>query len=225
MLPQSITDTIYTTFISDTTGLIDKPRCSLVANDRFSTASAYYYLLNKENRSVQTMDNFKWIWKLNCPNKIKFFIWLTYYNRLLTTSYLNYIGMYVNTVCKQCQQTETIDHIFRACSSTLTIWEANNLLLIIDKHRLLSTKDWLLQCSRMKHIKFGNYFFWSDASPFYLWSIQLTRNDNLFNNKSNHVPAQLARDRDIEFHSQHENIELSRIRWTLTNARSLRLKG
>lgn len=73
------------------------------------------------------------------------------------------------------------------------------MLPLIDNLRLVSTKEWLVQCSRMEHLKLKNYLTWSDVFPFYLGSIWLTRNDHLFNNKRKPIPTNLAHERAIKF--------------------------
>lgn len=73
------------------------------------------------------------------------------------------------------------------------------MLTLTEKFSLLSTKEWLVLCSRMNHINVGKYLNWRDVFPFYLWNMWLTRVDNLFNNKKNPIPINLALDRVLEF--------------------------
>lgn len=166
VLPRHITDTIYATFIPDIEGMEDKNKCTLVTNNRFHTSKAYQYVHSKEKRNVQCNKNFTWIWKLHCPAKMKYFIWLLYHNKLPTAYYLQKIGMNVDPVCFYCQQTETLDQILRSCPKVLIFWRANNMGTLIEQSRQLSTKDWLRQCNRAKNLKIGSYLTWHEAFPF-----------------------------------------------------------
>lgn len=62
----------------------------------------------------------------------------------------------------------------------------------------LDTKDWLIQCKKMKNYKIIKYLHWSEAFPFYLWNIWIAKNENLFNNKNNPIPINLARHQALE---------------------------
>lgn len=111
-LPQCIAHTIQTTLIPNNECLRDNLKCSLVYGGKFSTKLACQHILNSVACLTDSSDSFSWIW-IQCPNKIKFFVWLCYQNRLLSTSYLNHVGLSVDPFCKHCNMTETVSHIFR----------------------------------------------------------------------------------------------------------------
>lgn len=48
----------------------------------FSTSSVYKLLVGQHQRNIT--NNFSWFWRLHCPNKIKFFLWLCQHNRIPT---------------------------------------------------------------------------------------------------------------------------------------------
>ncbi|KAK4740426.1 hypothetical protein R3W88_004123 [Solanum pinnatisectum] len=70
--------------------------------------------------------DFKWLWKLHCPNKIKHFLWLCQHYRLPTRAYLNSID--VNKQCQICSTTKTIKHIFLECKPAMKLWEELRVL-------------------------------------------------------------------------------------------------
>ncbi|PHT67436.1 hypothetical protein T459_26923 [Capsicum annuum] len=57
----------------------------------------------------------------------------------------------------------------------------------------------LVKCNRAKQLKMGNYLTWSEAFPFHLWNIWLSRNDKLFNRRRNLIPINLGQAQAIEF--------------------------
>lgn len=82
----------------------------------------YCYKLIDEQASPN--NNFKWIWDLKCPNKIKFFRWKCYHNRLPSRAYLSKIGMNIDPNCPICKNTnETIAHSFWESYIAKAFWD------------------------------------------------------------------------------------------------------
>lgn len=86
----------------------------------FSTIS-YYDLIDKD---PPISKNFKWIWEIHHPNKIKYFLWLSYHNRLPCRYHITRIGMNINNLCTiYCNEAEEIIHIFWGCSVVKNLWQ------------------------------------------------------------------------------------------------------
>lgn len=67
---------------------------------------------------------FSWIWNLNCPSKIKFFIWQCQHERLPTKHHLHIIGLNISPQCPHCKTQETCRHIFLECTKVKNIWRS-----------------------------------------------------------------------------------------------------
>lgn len=123
-LPINIINLIKCTFIPTNTTKEDKMIWGLAQNDIFTTKSAYTFLSN-ETDSLKSGDgeNFRWIWNLRVPNKIKTFIWLLSHDRLLTWAFLNRIGVNCNPACYFCSFIpETSTHIFFDYPNAKLFW-------------------------------------------------------------------------------------------------------
>lgn len=147
-LPKSIADTILTTFIPNKDGLRDMLKYSLTIGIKFSTNLAYQYLLNNNNTPAITTGSFKWLWKLQCPNKIKYFICIRSHNRLPTISYLSFIGIDVDPLCKHCKNSKTINPTFRECPRVMDFWKKTNLANILEISSYLGMKEWIKKCCK-----------------------------------------------------------------------------
>lgn len=71
-----LTSLIQRIHLSRIPNLQDKPFWSLSKDGCFSTSSAYQSIKQQHRRDVQNPKNSQWIWKLSCPNKIKYFLWI-----------------------------------------------------------------------------------------------------------------------------------------------------
>lgn len=72
--------------------------------------------LHNKLQNNQVVQNFKLIWALQLPPKIKYFIWLIGYNRLPTVTYFYKLHITTSSLCPICHQNEeTIAHILFKC--------------------------------------------------------------------------------------------------------------
>lgn len=122
---------------------------------------------------------FSWIWALN---KIKFFIWLCYHNRLPTSIYLKNIGLDVDPFCKTRNQPEIIEHIFLQCVHVHVqkLWDNLNINRTIKSLASQQNGNWLTLLKNLKVKLKNEHLNWKQAFPFNLWHIWLNRNHNLF---------------------------------------------
>lgn len=127
--------------------------------------------------------NFNWIWKMNCPNKIKFFIWLCQHERTPTSNYLQGLGMDVKPNYMVCGSIESIKHIFLECPLATKYWE--QLDMIDDIQSIIDSNNhlWLIAIKKAKNYKFNKKLDWGMAFPFFIWNIWLKRNHNYHNKK------------------------------------------
>lgn len=107
----------------------------LTPNGKFNVKSLYHSL-----QPNQEVVNFKWLWALALPPKIKYFLWLIGYNRLPTTAYLYRLNITTSPICPICQQhNETIAHILFNCTHTTSIWYT--LGITNDFHTVVNNDD------------------------------------------------------------------------------------
>ena len=71
----------------------------------------------------------KLIWNLNCPNKVKHFMWRACKNILPTKCKLRARGIGVEVSCDLCGGEENSGHILWSCKAAKEVWRATSLKL------------------------------------------------------------------------------------------------
>jgi len=68
------------------------------------------------------------LWKLDCPPKIKHFLWRLSHNTLAVKNILKRRGMKIDTCCSLCQRLdEDGGHLFLRCKEVKGVWRELNL--------------------------------------------------------------------------------------------------
>lgn len=81
----------------------------------YTAKTSYKWLLNKNQGWSSTLE-WSWIWKLPCPEKIKFLIWLAWHDSTPTVDNLQKRGMSASAFCQRCgKEPETFIHCIRDC--------------------------------------------------------------------------------------------------------------
>jgi hypothetical protein len=91
-------------------------------NNKFSTKNAYKAMIG----SIIVPPHFNWLWKSSCQAKHKFFLWLLIHDRLNTRNLLRRKKIQLPSylcVTAQCQQDETLVHLFWSCCFTSQCWD------------------------------------------------------------------------------------------------------
>ncbi|GLT28349.1 hypothetical protein SLA2020_032890 [Shorea laevis] len=108
----------------------------------FSVKSAFYLLQKQHVNLTQQEERWKWVWKLQCLEKIKLFVWLLQRNRVLTNSVRFERHFATTPVCPRCEQEpETPLHLLRDCFHSRLIWESSTVLS--NTFFNLSFEEWL----------------------------------------------------------------------------------
>lgn len=85
--------------------------------------STYNLILKPPSGFDETNRNFLWIWKLNCHNRYKFFIWTIMSSGLPCKTTLAKRGLINQGDCPLCLQfDESLDHQFRSYRYVLEVW-------------------------------------------------------------------------------------------------------
>lgn len=123
---------------------------SLTPNGIFTTKSAYARLLQEKIVQPNTWSpESRWIWKLRCPNKIKFFLWLSNHGRLPTKVYLHRLSIINDSNCAICNAPETLQHIFFQCPTVQIFWSQLCLPPAFQNIAIYNGNDWLWKCRNL----------------------------------------------------------------------------
>lgn len=86
----------------------------------FTVASTYSLLC--DHASMDRNDNWKRIWRLGVPERVKSFLWLVLHGSLITKERKNKIHLRT-PYCIHCrEQIETKQHVLIDCSQALATW-------------------------------------------------------------------------------------------------------
>lgn len=77
-------------YVTTASGIKDNLSWSLNPQGTQTTKNIYTHIKDKGEKNHKLDKDHTWIWKLHCPNKIKFFLWLCNYDRLPTYYYLKF---------------------------------------------------------------------------------------------------------------------------------------
>lgn len=80
--------------------------------------------VSKEIRA--NTNQWRWIWRLQYPQKLRLFVWLLIHGRLAVNMYRNHIGATTSSWCDRCHDDEeSILHMLRDCPDSRKVWEGN----------------------------------------------------------------------------------------------------
>ncbi|CAN1269326.1 LINE-1 retrotransposable element ORF2 protein [Linum perenne] len=117
---------------------------------RFSVKSCYWMLKEGNPRTREQEDlrgavDWKWLWQLDIPSKVKFFLWRGCRNILPTRRNLNRRNCSDTGLCLGCGESEeTTEHMLLHCPRIRTFWEEVDPS-IRDLDEESTFKDWLMQ--------------------------------------------------------------------------------
>jgi len=87
--------------------------------------------------------SWSWIWKLQLPEKYKFFFWLACHNDIPTLSLLNHKNITPSATCSRCGvQDETFIHCVRDCTFSVRLWHQLGFTNA-DFFSSIDAHDWL----------------------------------------------------------------------------------
>lgn len=100
-------------------GKSDHPLSSFVEDNKFSLKAAF----NALTKIRKPQKNMSWLWNSETTPKIKFFLWLAWWDRLPTNGLLNQRNIIPCPLCPLCMQdVETSTHILRDCRVAHQVW-------------------------------------------------------------------------------------------------------
>ncbi|GLT70676.1 hypothetical protein SLA2020_427380 [Shorea laevis] len=151
-------------------------------NGVFSVKSAFYLLQHQSIILHNHLGNWSWIWKLQCAEKIKLFIWLLRRGRLFTNSLRFERHFASSPLCPRCEQAqETPLHLLRDCYYSRLVWEST--LFLPSGFFNLDLNAWLFQNATSTSLLEESHQRWSMLFLALLWYIWKSRNALIFEGK------------------------------------------
>ena len=152
----------------------DHPVSSFVDNGKFSMTKAYATLTLPRKPLV----DLEWLWKGTTSPKIKFFLWLLWWDRLPTKKLLHQRHIAPSNLCPLClEEIESSFHIVRNCRIAKAVWQISPLSHLPCQ---LSHHDWMYH--HLKHKDHHSHTLTSYLFPFLCWELWTQRNKFIFEN-------------------------------------------
>ncbi|OMO87284.1 reverse transcriptase [Corchorus capsularis] len=118
---------------------------------QFTAASAYKGLANHFVADYWS-GKCLWIWKLEVQERLRFFLWLAFFNCLNSKEVLFRKGVVDNKTCSLCEiGEETLDHILRYCPFVDGLWSCVYRRFGVHVTFDASLPDWLYQNATSNH--------------------------------------------------------------------------
>lgn len=152
----------------------------------FSVKSAYDLLMAEgTSRPIKPWAR---LWKLHTPEKVKFFLWQVYHERLPTNQLRVMRGLTMSGECPfECQREETILHILRDCEIAREVWTP--LVHFTNRFAFFSSslQVWL-QENMTNAFGFGKTkkYAWEDVFGIVCWSLWRNRCTGVMDGKRLH---------------------------------------
>ncbi|XP_074266271.1 uncharacterized protein LOC141588743 [Silene latifolia] len=163
---------------------------NLAPKGKFSISSAYSSLLNLSNHPPTFTPTLEWLWDLPTLPKIKFFLWLVWWDKLphkLTLFKRNIIPSPSCLLCPNPSLKESSLHLLRDCSIASSVW---SLLNVDHSFFSLDLQPWIHENCTSRNSS------WATLFSVILWRLWVQRCDSTFNDTPPR-PSLLFRDATI----------------------------
>ncbi|KAK2637873.1 hypothetical protein Ddye_025668 [Dipteronia dyeriana] len=143
---------IFSIHIGNNHGIVDSAIWGISKNGNFSVSSAY-----KSQFNGSDFDIWQWnfIWCLNLPPRVLYFLWTLLHGKILTNEQRVVKGLNSNTICERCKvDSEDMDHVFRGYRTACEIWEDICKGVTLSNAYKIDWNEWLYEnfkCSRAWH--------------------------------------------------------------------------
>nr|GMD05720.1 flap endonuclease 1 isoform X1 [Ipomoea batatas] len=132
------------------------------------------------------------VWKLNCVEKFKTFLWLLMKDKFLTNVEMEKRNLIDDDSCMRCgNEAEFASHLFRECTFTVDCWNIAKTRGGVELVRYSPMDSWVNDnCMSKKTMTDAST--WSSTFVYVLWLIWKACNDFIFNGKSE-TPNQVVK--------------------------------
>ncbi|GKV27045.1 hypothetical protein SLEP1_g36253 [Rubroshorea leprosula] len=128
LVPQAQVQEILSIPLSSTACIQDKLIWKYSNDGMFSAKTAFHQILTLRASIPLQEQNWKWVWRLRCAERIRLFIWLLLRNRVLTNAVRYERHMASSSSCPRCFGIpETTLHLLRDCPSAVQVWNTIGL--------------------------------------------------------------------------------------------------
>ena len=179
-LPSELIEDIKATPFSNDPNTQDSLAWAFSKDGWFSIKSAYL-LARDLNPLNPRMDYVSWVWKMDAPPKILFFLWLCLHNSLPTCTILGSRGLNLSLSYPICNEDyESIDHLLRRCKTTVELWQKLEFpLYLVDSFNKLLAEWLLVNCKMDVSSKFLG-IPWKIIFIMSIWQIWTHKNEVVF---------------------------------------------
>ncbi|GKV23775.1 hypothetical protein SLEP1_g33471 [Rubroshorea leprosula] len=148
----------------------------------FSTKSAFKLLQQQHVVLTQQRESWRWIWILQCIEKIKLFVWLLCKNRVFTNSVKFARHFAATPICPRCEQSpETPLHLLHDCYHSRLFWEAASVLP--PNFFMIGFNKWLRKNAQTSTTSDASRHNWSTLFLSAILVIWKNRNALIFDNQ------------------------------------------
>ncbi|KAF9596032.1 hypothetical protein IFM89_006959 [Coptis chinensis] len=142
---------------------------TLSVNGKYTVKSGYHAL-----HSTNTTPLFDWriIWTLKCPPRVKVFMWKLSRDALKSSSNLFRFGLNINPDCIFCNNhPDTAQHLFHECPFTQTVWQTSPLPQIVSVPFTETPQIWITKIQQLLRNTHGTIPFAIELFAILCWSI------------------------------------------------------
>ncbi|KAK7252062.1 hypothetical protein RIF29_35769 [Crotalaria pallida] len=127
-------NSLYTTIPTETADIVNQVRILGFGelkdvwgwsgkDDGIYTASSGYKWLSHTSRNHVSDESWSWLWKISCPEKVRFLMWLMLHNAIPTNVFRCNRGLAASPMCSRCDSDcETVLHCIRDCPYSRDLW-------------------------------------------------------------------------------------------------------
>ncbi|KAF7805325.1 putative ribonuclease H protein At1g65750 family [Senna tora] len=157
----------------------------------FTVKSAYNII--SHNIHSNPCKVWKRIWKCDCPERIRYFLWKLSHDCIMTEVQRKKRGISTQDICKRCGlATESSTHAIRDCVWVKGIWEKLVRRDMWSSFFNLDIKSWV-DLNTSKNWGYTNDGSWSSTFAYTTWLVWKQRNDFIFNNRNINASCLLNR--------------------------------
>ncbi|XP_050217692.1 uncharacterized protein LOC126668545 [Mercurialis annua] len=185
----------------DTTAILSIPLLIYLSQDRviwhhnkdgiYTVKSGYHLVINEKKERLQPNHNaswnhrvlvdWKWLWEMKLPNKLKVFFWKLLWNGLPTGEELNK-RLNTSHLCPHCNQIENNLHLFFKFHFAERVWFASPLSIRSNNIQGEQFKEvWEVLIANLKEVDSSGKC--TQLFMFLMWAIWKARNFKVFKEK------------------------------------------